>query len=209
MTSLLKKNIKIIAITGFYLSLVILARAGLPQIPRYLLGFVISLICFYFFRQEIFYKLKEELPDFKKNIFSALKLIFIFYFSVSIFLIILLYFSDNNEEYGKLVYKGSRITIFTLFSHILIFPIIEETFYRFILYNYLKNKISNNVMIILIISFLFSIVHLHTKIRLFFWSLFVTYIYSKTEKITIVMAFHILTVAISYILMYCFVEIKI
>ncbi|MCK9224090.1 MAG: CPBP family glutamic-type intramembrane protease [Candidatus Muirbacterium halophilum] len=204
-----EKTIKTIAIICFYLLLFILARAGLSQVPRYILGFVFDFICFYIFKKELIDKFKEELHDFKINVWLGVKLIFITYFVSSLFLFILFYFMGNNEEYARLIYKGSRITIFTIFTDILIFPIIEEIFYRFILYNYLKDKIKHNIIIIFLISFLFSIVHIHTKLRLFFWSLFVTYIYSKTKKLTVVITFHILTVVISYILMYYFVEINI
>ncbi|MCK9223766.1 MAG: CPBP family intramembrane metalloprotease [Candidatus Muirbacterium halophilum] len=204
-----KDFLNLLIIILFYLSYIILVRIGLSQIPRYILGFVFAFILFYFFRNEIKNKIKFEFPLIKENIWLGIKLIFGVYFTGFILTMIVLYFFGNNEDYTHLVYVGSKFTIFTIVSNILIFPIIEEIFYRFIVFDYLKTKIKYNFLIILIISFFFAIGHLNNQIRLFLWSLFVTYIYSKTEKLITVIIFHIFTVAISYVLMYYFVEVNI
>lgn len=154
----------IIGLSYFY-KISLLANIFKPRKMNLILGFLIASLLILV--QTIFY------IDILNNIYE--NKILIMYFNVS-----------NITSYNY-----SISNIFYLAKTILIFPILEEIYYRFLIQNSIK-KSTNTIIAILISSILFAIGHMDLKMLIpaFCTGLLLGYIYFKTNNIIIPILIH-------------------
>jgi len=129
-----------------------------------IIPFVISIVYFLYYNKDLlksFFNIKFEI---KKIIFSSLLFIFWIFF-----IQFLSKFFPNQDNYN-IMDSMLKIKTFDFFFYLLVFVVLaaiyEEIIFRFILWNFFKNYIKSNFIVIILTAFLFAIMHLQYNMNL-------------------------------------------
>lgn len=108
----------------------------------------------------------------------------------------------SHEEYvSDLVNKNYKKILHSFFNLVIFYPVVEEIFYRFILY-FIFNEYLNQYIVIFLICTIFSLAHynkvltlnenIDTLIQMFFFSSIITIYFNFTKNLIVCILFHVL-----------------